>query len=508
MYTFLIGIAILIVGYLTWGKLAEKIFAPDKRLTPALAEPDTYERVPLSRKRNLLLQLLNIAGLGPILGAVLGILFGPIVFILLPIGNIIGGTVHDYFVGMISMRNHGNDLMQLIAKFLGGKLSWVFTIFFAAGLLMLVANYIVIPASIISELLPYGIGIFIAVIVLILAYNIISSLFPIDKIIGKIYPYIGAFALIPTLMLGVVVFSFHAGEIPDVSLTVDGFLNAFTIHPQGQSILPMLLITISCGILSGFHATQSPIISRTVTSEHDGRKIFYGMMVLEGVIAMVWAAAASVFFTANPDAAAAGMSGNEIVYYSMVHLLPPFLITIPITAPLLLAVTSGDTALRVLRTSTASLLNKEQKTPRQRIIFLLPFVGIVTALIVWAVVSSNGFLILWNYFSWINQIIACFALLMITVYLASKTKKAWLISAVPAAGIIFICVSYILWVSPAHLTGAPVGFGLPLELSYIAGVVFAALLPVLAVFHGKKLSKREDFSADEPAVYPADNTKE
>ena len=134
MYTFLIGIAILIVGYFTWGKLAEKIFAPDKRLTPALAEPDTYERVPLSRKRNLLLQLLNIAGLGPILGAVLGILFGPIVFILLPIGNIIGGTVHDYFVGMISMRNHGNDLMQLIAKFLGGKLSWVFTIFFAAGL--------------------------------------------------------------------------------------------------------------------------------------------------------------------------------------------------------------------------------------------------------------------------------------------------------------------------------------------------------------------------------------
>ena len=501
MYTFLIGIAILVAGYFTWGKIAEKIFSPDKRITPAIAERDNTDKVPLSEKRNMLLQLLNIAGLGPIAGVALGILFGPIVFILMPLGNVLGGAIHDYFTGMISLRNNGKDLPLLVSKFLGKKLSWIFSIFLIVSILLLVTTFVNIPAGFIERLIPLGTAVLVTAVICIFIYYIVSSLTPIDKIIGRIYPFMGALVLIVTGIVAVFLMATHAGDIPDIPLTVDGFPGAFSAHPDGQPLIPMLFVTIACGILSGFHSTQGPIVARTLTSEHSGRRVYYGMMIVEGLIAMVWAAAASVFYAANTDAMTANLSGTAVIFNTLEFLLPVPLVILSTVSFIFLAVTSGDTALRVLRTSLAALLKIPQNKPVQRVLLLLPLMGVGSVLLIWSNVSSNGFALLWNYFSWFNQVIACFALLMVTVYLASK-KKVWAISAVPAAGIIFICVSYITWISPVHLAGAPLGFGLPLEVSYIIAAVFAVILPALAVLRGRKLSGQNDFSADVPAVYP------
>ena len=283
MYTFLTGIVILIVGYFLWSRVAEKIFCPDSRVTPAIAERDNVDLTPLSDKRNMLIQLLNIAGIGPVIGVALGILFGPIVFILMPIGNILGGAIHDYFTGMISMRNHGKDLPQLISKFLGRKISFVFTVFLMLSIFLVVVTFINIPADFISLLIPLGGSVFFIAVVCILFYYILSSVFPIDKIVGKIYPFIGALIIIITGVVAVVLFTAHAADIPDIPLSLDGFLNSFDAHPSGQPLVPMLFVTIACGILSGFHATQSPIVSRTLTSEKSGRKVFYGMMAAEAL---------------------------------------------------------------------------------------------------------------------------------------------------------------------------------------------------------------------------------
>ena len=501
MYTFLIGIAILVVGYFTWGKIAEKIFSPDNRLTPAIAERDNTDKMPLPNKRNMLIQLLNIAGIGPIVGVALGILFGPIVFIIMPIGNVLGGAIHDYFSGMISLRNNGKDLPLLISKFLGKKVNWIFSLFLIAAILLVVATFVNIPANFIAEMIPLGSSVFVVAVICIFLYYIISSIAPIDKIIGRIYPFMGVLILIVTGVVAVVLMATHAGDIPDIPLTVDGFLGAWNAHPTGQPLIPMLFVTIACGILSGFHATQSPIVARTLTSEHAGRRVFYGMMIVEGLIGMVWAAAASVFYVANTEVLTANLSGTTVIYETLEYLLPVPLIFLSVVAFIFLSVTSGDTALRVLRTSTATQLNIPQNKPIKRVLLLLPVIGVVTLLLFWPNLSGNGFAILWNYFSWFNQVIACFALLTITVYLASK-KKIWIISAVPAACIIFVCVSYITWISPEHLAGAPVGFGLPLEVSYIIAAVFAIGLTVLAVLRGRALSRWKSFSADTQPVYP------
>ena len=502
MYTFLIGIAILIIGYFTWGKVAEKIFSPDKRLTPAITERDNTDKLPLPDKKNMLIQLLNIAGIGPIVGVALGILFGPIVFILMPIGNVLGGAIHDYFAGMISARNKGNDLPLLISKFLGKRISTVFSVLLIAGLLLLVTTFINIPAGFIEIMIPLGTAMIILAVVCIFLYYILSSVLPVDKIISRIYPYMGALIMVVTGGIAVILMITHAGDIPDIPLSIDGILGAFNAHPAGQPLIPMLFVTIACGILSGFHSTQCPIISRTLTSEQNGRKVFYGMMIVEGMIGMIWAAAASVYYAANTNAMMENLSGNTVVYNTIEYLFPYPLVVLSIIALIFLAISTGDTALRVLRTSTAALLKIPQDKPVKRLLMLLPFIVLIVLLLVWSNLSSNGFSLLWNYFSWFNQVIACIAFLMITSYLASK-KKPWMISAVPAAFIIFVCVSYILWISPEHLAGAPVGFGLPLEVSYAIAGVCAVIFPLLAVLRGKALGRMSDFTADVQPVYPS-----
>lgn len=498
MLTFFIGILILIVGYFTWGKIAEKIFGPDDRLTPAYANGDGVDRVPLSSKRNMMLQLLNIAGMGPIVGVALGIKFGPIVFLLIPIGNVIGGAIHDYFAGMISVRNNGSDLPSLIRKFFGRFAGGIFVVFVSIALLLLVTTFTNIPANFINTLLPFGTAVLVISIVGIFAYYILSSIFPIDRIIGRIYPFFGGSLILITILVCIALIP-QAGLVPDLVLTPEGIASAFNAHPDGQPILPMLFITIACGIMSGFHATQSPIVAKTIRTEREGRRIFYGMMIIEGVIAMIWAAACSLLFTLNPETL--GLSnGNTIITTAVFTLLPYVLGVLAIIVFIFLAVTSGDTALRVLRTTTAEFLRVDQQKVKNRILTVLPFILIIGGLLIWSNVSPTGYGVLWNYFAWFNQIIASCALLLATAYLACKAKP-WILTAVPAAFMCFICLTYLFWASPEHVAGVPFGIGLPLEVSYVISAVLAVLLCTGAVTQGKRLSRRGDFSPECPAKY-------
>ena len=499
MITFLIGIAILILGYFTWGKIAEKIFGPDNRLTPAYAGSDGVERVPLSSKRNMMLQLLNIAGMGPIVGVALGAKFGPIIFLLIPIGNVIGGAIHDYFAGMISMRNNGSDLPSLIRKFFGRFAGGIFVAFVSIALLLVVTTFTNIPANFIVSLLPFGTAVLVISILIIFAYYILSSLFPIDKIIGRIYPFFGGTLILITVLVCIALIP-QAGLIPNLPLSAEGIAAAFDAHPDGQPILPMLFITIACGIMSGFHATQSPIVAKTIRREKEGRRIFYGMMIVEGVIAMIWAAACSLLFTLSPETL--GLSnGNTIITTAVFTLLPYILGVLAIIVFIFLAVTSGDTALRVLRTTAAEFLHIDQKKAQKRVLTLLPFIVIIAGLLLWSNLSPTGYAVLWNYFAWFNQIIASCALLMATAYLACKAKP-WIITGVPAAFMCFICLTYLFWSSPEHLAGVPFGIGLPLEVSYVISAVLAVALLAGAVIRGRRLSKKEDFSPECPAKYP------
>jgi len=494
MITFLVGICILIFGYFFWSKVAEKIFGPDDRKTPALKHPDSVERVPLSKRRNLLIQLLNIAGMGPIVGVVLGMKFGAIVFLLLPIGNVIGGAVHDYYVGMISARNNGSDITSLVNKFLGRNAGGIFMVLVILSLLLLVTTFTNIPANFIQLLLPFGVPVLICAVIGIFIYYIISTIFPIDKVVGRIYTVFGVALIAVTALLCFAYIPF-ASSIPDLVLTPAGIAAAFTAHPDGQPIIPMLFITIACGILSGFHATQSPITSRTITSEREGRRVFYGMMIAEGIIAMIWAAGASIIFTLKPEMLASA-NGNAIIFEILDLVFPTFLIVLAIIVLIILAITSGDTALRVIRTSIAGYLKIDQSTMRLRILLTLPLVAVITVLLFWSNLIPTGYAILWNYFSWFNQVIASFALLTATVYLISKGKPFW-ISMIPGAGILFMVISFILWASPGHLAGVPFGIGMPLEMSYVVSGILTAVIYFFAVRQGRKLKADKTFSADE-----------
>jgi len=448
----------------------------------------------MSTKRNLLIQLLNIAGMGPVVGVVLGMKFGAIVFLLLPIGNVIGGAIHDYFTGMISARNNGADMTSLVHKFFGKEVGALFMVLVIVSLLLLVTTFTNIPANFIATLIPFGWVVLVCAVIGIFAYYIISTIFPIDKIVGKIYPVFGIALLVMTIVLCFAYIPF-SGYIPDVTLTVEGLAAAFTAHPDGQPIIPMLFITIACGILSGFHATQSPITARTITSERAGRKVFYGMMIAEGLIAMVWAAGASIVFSLDPVSLFL-TSGNAIIYEILDLVFPSVLIVFGLIVLIILAITSGDTALRVIRTSISSYYKIDQSTMRKRVMLVIPLVIVISALLLWSNLIPTGYAVLWNYFSWFNQIIASFALLVGTVYLISKGKQFW-ITLIPGAAILFMVLSFFFRSSPEHLAGVPFGIGMPLEISYVVSLVLTVVIYVLAIRQGKKLKADKTFSADE-----------
>lgn len=475
MLTFLIGLCLLFAGAFFYGKFCEKCFGPDDRKTPAIAKEDGVDYVPMPKWKNCLIQLLNIAGTGPILGPIQGILFGPIAFILIPIGCVFGGALHDYFAGMISIREGGEQMPALIKKYLGKSAFCFYNAFLCLLLILVVAVFVTTPGDLFATqiLSIKDISIHNPVIWIIygviFAYYIIATLFPIDKIIGKIYPVFGGILLLSAVGI---FFGLLFKGYPLTNLSVSNWKG---IHPDGTPILPIFFVTVACGIVSGFHSTQSTLIGRSVKSEKEGRTTFYNMMILEGFIAMIWAAAAMGAMNAYTEAN--GLTPVGMVGFVAKDMLGKVGGMIAIIGVIVLPISTGDTALRSLRLIVGDFLHFDQSKKKNRLTLCIALSAIVVVILLFSKLNATGFNILWRYFSWSNQAISIFAFAITTVYLF-RAKKPFLIALIPGAFYAFIIATYIL--------NAQIGFGLSLGCSYILGVVFALVYCALVLLRAKK----------------------
>lgn len=479
MILFLLGIILLFVGYVTYGRVIEKMIAPDDRQTPAVEKCDGVDYVCLPHWKNMLIQLLNIAGVGPVIGVILGIKFGTIVFIIIPIGNIIAGATHDFLAGMMSMRHGGANLPALIKMNLGRKFYGIFSVFMIALLLLVVAVFVNIPSQIIDSMMP-NVPIFWFAVVGIFIYYICSTVFPIDKIIGKIYPVFGGLLLLGTIAIFIAVVAYAIRE-PWILTETDAFKAQMWTSENNHPIVPLLFVTIACGIISGFHATQSPIIARTMKSERQGKSSFYGMMVVEGVIAMIWAAAGLAIYNIFPEK----MNVNATWVLSDItkYFLGENMGGVTLVGVIILAVTSGDTAMRSLRLSLAEMLDFPQKQFSKRILLCAPLIVLLSLLLAWSNASAQTFNQLWNYFAWGNQVLAASTLSASAVWLYRQGKNGC-VALLPAMFMTFIVISYILWISPAH--GGPVGCGLDLNVSYALAAIITLVLAAIVRKLGTK----------------------
>ena len=477
MITFIFGITILLFGYLLYSRYVDKVFAPNDDPTPAHKHKDNVDFIPMSKGRNALIHLLNIAGMGPIIGAIQGILFGPIAFILIPLGCIFAGGVHDYFAGMLSIRNKGAQITGLIHKYLGKQFFKIFMVIVSIMLLLLATVFVYTAGDLFVERF-FGVNDFaitnpvvLCTYLVILSYFIMATLFPIDKIIGKFYPILGLMLIIGT---GFILVGFM---VKGVNLQNLSFSNLNT-HPNKLPLLPMFFMTVSCGLLSGFHSTQATIISRAVDKEKDGKLIFYGMMCLESLIAMIWAAAAMDAYSTNivPQNLIGTVNVVNIIANKFVPLNLAFLVTLAI---IILPITSGDTALRGLRITIADALNLEQKKIANRLVIVIPIVICVLAVLVWAKVNANSFSIIWRYFTFFNQLIAIPTLCCASIYLAWE-KKNYIITLLPALFYVFITMSFIF--------SEKIGFNLPLTYAQIVGFILTIAVLVGLI---KKINSKE-----------------
>lgn len=482
MITFITAILLLVVGYFTYGKFVERVFVTDrKRPTPAFTMRDDVDYLPMNSARNSLIQLLNIAGVGPIFGPILGALYGPVAFLWIVIGCIFAGAVHDYLTGMISIRNHGAHLPQLAGKFLGKTMKHVVNGFAVLLLLLVGTVFVTSPAALLQSMTSFSLTLIIGAI---FAYYLLATLLPIDKIIGRIYPYFGALLLISAAGIGIGLVVTGA-PIPELSLQ--------NMHPEGAPIFPLLFLTISCGALSGFHATQTPIISRTTENEDNGRKIFYGMMIAEGIIAMIWAAAAMSLFHGDhslSDVLAAG-GPAAVVSEVSVSMLGAIGGTLAILGVIVLPITSGDTAFRSARMIIADYLKIDQKPLIKRLMVAAPLFVASYAL------THIDFTLLWRYFSWANQTTAVIALWVGTMYLV-LARKPHLITSIPAVFMTMATFTYLAY--------APIGFGLSLQISYVVAALGTLLCIALFMKRVRRLSGGI-FAVDEPAQLPRDALK-
>ncbi|MFI3290755.1 MAG: carbon starvation CstA family protein [Opitutales bacterium] len=476
MILFLLGLLILTVGYFSYSKVIERIVGVDDSATPSKTLYDGVDYIELPNWKNKLIQLLNIAGVGPVIGVILGIKFGAICFIIIPIGNIFAGAVHDYLGAMISIKNRGENLPWIIRDNLGRYYSAFFNVFMIFLLILVVAVFINIPANLIVKnfdfFKEYSNSFFI-VVCLIFAYYIVATLFPINKIIGKIYPYIGAILIIGTLVIfGALMF--NCLENPSLLSESAGFLANKWTTENNHPIIPLLFVTIACGIISGFHATQSPIVTRTIKSQKQCRQTFYAMMVLEGFIAMIWAGAGLAIYNLVPEYMSE--APTTVLINLNKYFLGDIVGLVTILAVIILAITSGDTALRSLRLSLASMLKMPQVKISKRLILIAPLIIATSVILYWSNVDVKSFNNLWNYFAWGNQVLAASTLSAASVWLFKQGKNGY-VALIPALFMTFIVLSYILWVSPA--IGQPVGFGLSLNTSYIIAGVLTFFLGVI-----------------------------
>ena len=476
MITFILSLLALILGYFLYGKFVERVFGPDDRETPAVAKADGVDFMVLPNWKIFMIQFLNIAGTGPIFGAIMGAKFGPSAYLWIVLGCIFAGATHDYLSGMISMRNGGVGLPEVIGDTLGDKARKLMLVFSVVLLTMVGAVFVYSPAEILDSMA----GTTTMWIIIIFAYYFIATMLPVDKVIGRIYPIFAFSLLFMAAALMVVLFA----KWPDIPELWDGLGNkALTVDPSWSSqLFPCLFITIACGAISGFHATQSPLMGRCIKSERMGRPIFYGAMITEGIVALIWATVASYFFYAEPQPgyqlitefsnngfATSAPKVVNIICNDWLGVAGGILAMLGVVAA---PITSGDTALRSARLIIADFIRIEQRTIKRRLLISVPLFLCCIALLLWQVENPDGFNVIWQYFGWSNQTLSVFTLWAITVYLL-RNGKPYYFTLIPALFMTTVCATF-LFVSKQ-------AFGMPDRVGYILGV--AVLIVAAGWFH-------------------------
>ena len=476
MITFILSLVALILGYFLYGRFVERVFGPDDRETPAVAKADGVDFMVLPNWKIFMIQFLNIAGTGPIFGAIMGAKFGPSAYLWIVFGCIFAGATHDYLSGMISMRKGGVGLHEVIGETLGDKTRKLMLVFSVVLLTMVGAVFVYSPAEILDDMA----GTTTMWIIIIFAYYFIATMLPVDKVIGRIYPLF-AFSLLFMAAALMVVLLAKWPEIPELW---DGLGNkALTVDPSwSNQLFPCLFITIACGAISGFHATQSPLMGRCMKSERMGRPIFYGAMITEGIVALIWATVASYFFYAEPqpgyqlitEFSNNGFSTSapkvvNIICNDWLGVAGGILAMLGVVAA---PITSGDTALRSARLIIADFIRIEQRTIKRRLLISVPLFLCCIALLLWQVENPDGFNVIWQYFGWSNQTLSVFTLWAITVYLL-QNGKPYYFTLIPALFMTTVCATF-LFVSKQ-------AFGMPERVGYLLGVV--VLIVAYGWFH-------------------------
>lgn len=459
MISFCISLVALVLGYVFYGAVVERVFGvePD-RPTPCFTKQDGVDYIPMPTWKVFLIQFLNIAGTGPIFGAIMGILFGPAAYLWIVLGCIFAGATHDYMSGMISLRKGGISIPEFVGDELGSGIRLLMRVFSMVLLVLVAAVFVATPANLLSNMTS-GWGACGTVFfwsALVFFYYILATLLPVSALIGRIYPLFGLAMLIMAVGLAIGIFT-HDGWMPEFTDPLTGH------HPKGLPVFPMLCITIACGAISGFHGTQSPMMARCLKSERMGRRVFYGAMIAEGLVALIWAAASIKYAGGYQQLAD---MGNPAVVVStlcsswMGRIGAILAILGVVAAP----ITSGDTALRSARMMAADFLHFPQNKLWKRLALSLPI------FVVCGMLLFIDFNVLWRYFAWSNQTLAFMTLWAVSVWLARKGRSFW-ITLLPAMFMTVVCTSYILV--------APEGFQLPLCVGIVSGLVFMCLLTAL-----------------------------
>lgn len=473
MISFFACLALLIVGFMVYSKVMERVMGPDNRRPPALTMTDGSDYVPMDTPRIFLIQLLNIAGLGPIFGALAGACWGPSVFLWITLGTLLGGGVHDYMIGMMSMRHKGCSVSELTGMYLGDVMKQVMRVFSVVLLVLVGVTFSTGPANLLAMLTPQVLDAkFWLVVVLI--YYFIATFVPIDKVIGKVYPFFGICLIVMALGVGgaIILGGYH---IPEITLS--------NLHPSGTPIWPTMFVSVACGAISGFHATQSPLMARCLTDERKGRQVFYGAMVAEGVIALIWAAAGVAFYNGTGGLLTAlGGGQSAVVYEICFKLLGPTGAVIAMIGVIACPISSADTAYRSARLTLADWFKFEQKSTKNRLLLTIPLLG------VGAFLTQIDVQIIWRYFSWSNQTLAMISLWTASVYLFRKKRFFW-ITALPATFMSAVSCTYIMI--------AKEGFRLSTAISYPIGILFAAAC--LGIFLYSCYGKKD--TTQTPALY-------
>lgn len=476
MIEFIIALGVLVGGYFVYGAFIERIVGTDPtREMPAYTKRDDVDYMPMSNWRAFLVQFLNIAGLGPIFGAIMGVMYGPSAFLWIVFGTIFAGGVHDFLSGVISIRMGGASLPEIVGKELGGGIKKVMLVFATLLLLLVTAVFIITPAGLLATMTPEWMNATFWVAA-IFVYYLLATLLPIDKLIGRLYPLFGLSLLFMAIaLLGIILFG-------NVNLPLgfsDGLGTRFTgaaasTHP----VWPMMFVSIACGAISGFHATQSPMIARCLTNEKYARPIFYGSMVAEGIVALIWAAA-TIAFTggyAQLDSymAAHGSNAGVLVHDISFDWLGTFGGILAILGVVAAPITTGDTALRSARLMVADFAKLGQKKIWSRLMITIPLCLLVAGILM------IDFSVLWRYFAWCNQTLATFTLWAVTVYLA-RHGKLYIVTLLPAMFMTAVCVTYVLFAP------RPEGLGLGHTLSVCIAAAVALLLCGMFMYHRKQL---------------------